>query len=185
MPTAQARAHVLGASEQESVRPHGPPSPRAQTTKAVRQAPHLAIYRVLCWGRKREAKTLERPWHGGRDGAPLGPTMATRLPMSMPMFRFCRPKSSRPGYLKSASRSCPHRRLVRHPSRAVESRAHACNFFLEICGQDWKQDWKHVSPAAQQYDWCHCGRLLPLLAMAYLSKKPSRCPSPVPTPQNL
>ena len=35
-----------------------------------------------------------------------GPTMATRLPMSIPMFRPCKPKSSRPGYLKSASISC-------------------------------------------------------------------------------
>jgi hypothetical protein len=29
--------------------------------------------------------------------APLGPTMATLLPMSIPMFTFLSPKSSRPG----------------------------------------------------------------------------------------
>jgi len=48
----------------------------------------------------------ESSMQGRERRAPLGPTMATRLPMSMPMFRPCRPKSSRPGYLKSASMSC-------------------------------------------------------------------------------
>lgn len=35
--------------------------------------------------------------------APLGPTIAMREPMSMPMLTPCSPKSSLPGYLKSTS----------------------------------------------------------------------------------
>ena len=50
--------------------------------------------------------------------APLGPTIATRLPMSMPRLTFCRPKSSRPAARRAHAPLSQHQGRWRTPGGA-------------------------------------------------------------------